>query len=598
MSKQSTSRVFTAVAGLLLCLVCEAASPAEALVEAAATGDATTCRSLIQRGLDVNAMVDGSTALHRAVEAAQVESVELLLQAGARIDQRDQHGALPLYYAVTAYSTLFSPRGPFRQEKLQHVRSVYDRCLRMVEMLLVAGAAVDARHPKRGWTALHCAADAGHPEAVALLLEAGADPNLKATGDYPHTPLFLACRIGYDPPYYPVEDQARYAASIAEQASIERWDRQKRLRVVEVLISAGADVTERGLLDPLLMPTCLGGGTLDPSPYADRPELVACLIEAGANLKPFSPGGLSLLHLASQSGRLASARLLLEAGHPVDGPWSEPHSALHEAATPGYADQPEIIRLLVAHGIDVNVRDADRKSALDWALEYGGSAACINTLIESGAHFDVREDGQRALRLATSGFDDEASSRLVHRLLEAGVTVDAYDEEYPIDSSPSPLHGALASANWQAAASLMAAGATVEVIDDEGTTTLHLAARSADPWLVEELMRRGVSVQARAEDGCTVLHYASAATAPRLIAAGVDVNARSDDGWTPLHVAASRGDLELARLLLDAGAEVNARDTKDRRPMDLAGVFHARHLKEEMTALLRQYGGEVGAISD
>lgn len=43
-----------------------------------------------------------------------------------------------------------------------------------------------------------------------------------------------------------------------------------------------------------------------------------------------------------------------------------------------------------------------------------------------------------------------------------------------------------------------------------------------------------------------------------MIARGVDVNTSTEDGWTPLHEAAQTGNIEIARLLLDAGASLTA----------------------------------------
>ena len=62
------------------------------------------------------------------------------------------------------------------------------------------------------------------------------------------------------------------------------------------------------------------------------------------------------------------------------------------------------------------------------------------------------------------------------------------------------------------------------------------------------------------------LHWAASGGTDRsdvialLLEAGADVNARSGGGRVPLHSAAGSGSLEHVSLLLKAGADVNARD--------------------------------------
>ena len=69
-----------------------------------------------------------------------------------------------------------------------------------------------------------------------------------------------------------------------------------------------------------------------------------------------------------------------------------------------------------------------------------------------------------------------------------------------------------------------------------------------------------------------------------LLDRGANVNARTDDEQTPLHRAAGRGHLELVCLLLDAGAALGARDEKGRLPLGTA-LMESR---DEVAALLRE----------
>ena len=70
--------------------------------------------------------------------------------------------------------------------------------------------------------------------------------------------------------------------------------------------------------------------------------------------------------------------------------------------------------------------------------------------------------------------------------------------------------------------------------------------------------------------------------------AGTDVDAKDTNGWTPLHLAALNGQKETTELLIAEGADVNAKTDKGRTPLDVA----KRH--PEIADLLRKHGGKTG----
>lgn len=109
----------------------------------------------------------GRTRLHFAAGRGHTDTVERLLDHGARIDARDRWGWTPLSAAVEADDP------------------------QMVGLLLAKGADVDARN-RDGWTALNLAALLGHPEIVHTLLEAGAD--LHTANRWGQTVLHSAAR--------------------------------------------------------------------------------------------------------------------------------------------------------------------------------------------------------------------------------------------------------------------------------------------------------------------------------------------------------------------------------------------------------------------
>ncbi len=136
-----------------------------------------------------------------------------------------------------------------------------------------------------------------------------------------------------------------------------------------------------------------------------------------------------------------------------------------------------------------------------------------------------------------------------------------------------------------------------DVRDEFGSTPLIAAAAAGDLELVEVLLARGANPDAQAGDGRTPLHAAveseggeSLAVVARLIAAGADLHVVGMNGWTPLHLAAARGFEPKARLLLDAGAEVDRRATIDGEETPLQEA--ARAGRPEAIPLLLERGAD------
>jgi len=110
----------------------------------------------------------------------------------------------------------------------------------------------------------------------------------------------------------------------------------------------------------------------------------------------------------------------------------------------------------------------------------------------------------------------------------------------------------------------------------DGFTALHLAAFFAQPEIAEMLLARGADADVPARNPMAVrpLHSAVAARqrdiAALLLDRGAQVDARQQGGYTPLHAAAHNGDLTMLDLLLARGADATLRTEDGRDAADLA----------------------------
>ena len=122
----------------------------------------------------------------------------------------------------------------------------------------------------------------------------------------------------------------------------------------------------------------------------------------------------------------------------------------------------------------------------------------------------------------------------------------------------------------------LSAGASVHSRGWSNYTPLHMAAlNKRNPEVTTVLLNAGADVNARDKDNFTPLHLAAMTNHPEvvtaLLKAGSDVNAKGKGDITPLLAATMHLDPEaIIMVLLQAGADVNAKDAKGRRAIEAA----------------------------
>jgi ankyrin repeat protein len=116
----------------------------------------------------------------------------------------------------------------------------------------------------------------------------------------------------------------------------------------------------------------------------------------------------------------------------------------------------------------------------------------------------------------------------------------------------------------------------VKSYSPDGWTPLHLACFFNQPAIAEALIERGADVQARSRNTMNnaPVHAAAAGRSLEavriLLEHGADANAKQEGGWAALHEAAQSGNVDMVRLLIGAGAYVHARADNNQNALDLA----------------------------
>ncbi len=507
------------------------------VADAAMRGDTAAIRTLISQKADVNlAQSDGATAIQWAAYRNDTAMADLLIAAKADVKIPNRDGATPLRLASVNGSAEMIDRlikaganpnetGLNGETPLMYASRNGNPAA--VKALIAAKADVNAKEKVRGTTPLMWATEQSHPEAVAALVAAGADVSAKSNNDTKGNSAYLA---------NPVKQRLKsgfgaqgdnFGKNKGGQGKNGKNAKALPTSPDDVAAAVAAGTVDVAALDAAALEAAFGrtrdtqGGALTPLVFAARQNCIECakiLLDAGANVNQQTNYGWSPLLTATQNRNYKLASLLLERGANPNlknnGGWSPLYIAtdnrnieIGDYPTPkADMDHLEYIKLLLAKGADPNIRVCGTRSNPAGTLP---SEQCVGDSTETRTNFTMQW------------------------LFEDGST---------------PFIRAAQSSDIDLMKVLLAAGADPKIRTAHDVTALNVASGIA--WV------EGVTFEWSKEKNVEAVKM--------LIGLGIDPKQADDEGRTALHGAAHKGRNEVVQLLVDAGADLEARDMGSR----------------------------------
>ena len=310
------------------------------------------------------------------------------------------------------------------------------------------------------------------------------------------------------------------------------------------------------------------------------------------------------IEAATQLGNIEAVKQHLDDGAEVNAKDGTGRTLLHWAAWVGHK---EIAELLITAGADVNAKDGDDDTPLDEAVSEGekeiadllrkhggkhgtihsavggGDVEAVKEFLAAGADVNAKRYGWTPLCEAAISGHNEIAELLIKEGADVNAVAmdDVFFEQTPLDAANKYNQGAVA----------------VLLRKYGGKTCVELealidSAKKGDIEGIKQHLAAGGDVSIRNKNGDTMLNYAAylghKEIVELLVENGAEVNAKGLADWTPLHLAAYNNNEQIVQLLIAKGAEMNPYTSPGfgGTPLDVADGKTAD--------LLRKHGGKTG----
>ena len=355
--------------------------------------DPAVFQVLIDAGADIETKDDmGRSPLHFACRSGALDVVKMLVRKGARVCVADDGGRTcfmfaayhghteTVRYLVDADRTALNLTNYIRDAQWSALfYAIHQNHADVVQVLIDAGADIEVKD-QSGCSPLHLACLSGELELVKMLVKAGA--GVCVTDNAGRTCFMFAAYHGHTETVRYLMDASHTALNLTNQKGEAQWSalfyaiHQNHADVVQVLIDAGADIEAKDERGCSPLHEACGSGEL---------EIVKVLVKAGSGVSVTDNKGNACLNLAAQNGHTETVRYLLCLPE-VDVNQSVNNSGLTSLNHAVSQKHSDVVQVLIDAGADVEANNMGL-TPLHRACKCG-ALEIVQMLVEAGA--DVR----------------------------------------------------------------------------------------------------------------------------------------------------------------------------------------------------------------
>ncbi|KAF2903218.1 hypothetical protein ILUMI_02975, partial [Ignelater luminosus] len=518
-----------------------------------------------------------NTPLHYAVLFKRLTMIKLLLSKGAHVNLENFIELTPLHLLAQGSHMQIPPfLFNFFPMNVLAVKATEEECCDMIDLFVANGADIN-EHNSSGDTPLHYSAKHGNSKILSKLISDVSDVNI-ILNSIGNTPLHCALKV-------------------------YNYRKEGYFETVNLLLLKGANVNIANAKGR----TPLYYGVK----YGDC-RVIEKLLLRDADVNAQNETRNTLLHYAiSKRRKFDITNLLLSNGANVNIKNIEGKTSLHYGVT---YDDCKVVEGLMLAGADANVQDNKGNTPLHEALYIEKQTSSDVDVISNDSEM-IRDHTTFPTRPRKKnlGIAKHQDLDTIQSILSQGVNVnrkdlvksvlagEIYTEIKPLSSFSiinddsqmiqdravfptsikeewnhvSSQYGIGKRQNLDTIKLLLSQGANANIKNLVGKTPVHYSIMYGDFALIEELMLYEVDVNVQDEAGNTPLHVTvfkrnDLDITRLLLSSGADVNIKNAEGATSLHYAATRCKYQIVEELISSNADINMQDNAGNTPLHYA----------------------------